>query len=367
MPRCTRNASIRLCVYVAVVSTPFVTACRAESSGLSPAEQFRSQALTEIHDTISATLLTALVEIPNSQATYAVWGLRRYYDQVVDDAPLWRPRGTYVHDSYRDVLYGIREGHYKLSPPEAKELQRARAILFQPPTPVERLKGVTVEHLKPAIERQLNQQLMVIRDLTEKLNRFDQGLIFTGFAELLSQESKINQAFRTLREYNGLQERSRKQQLLSRFSASVAVPVFDPVIPDWLKPVGWREIQITGNGGLGTCLVDIRRIRIIRPWLDDSIFTARWFEVERDSDAWKTYQTLKQGNESFLETLFAWRPVELILAANKRLTGQWTPQSLAELPLTLRELKSDPLIVGLVVEKAPPGPFPDLTRFAFAP
>ena len=205
----------------------------------------------------------------------------------------------------------------------------------------------------------------MVRNLTDKFDRFDQGLILTGFAELLAAEPKINEAFRIVRMYSGLQERSRKQELLSRFSASSPVPVFDPAIPDWLRPVGWRQIEITGNSGRGKCLIDIRRIRIIRPWLDDSIFSARWFKIEQESDAWELYKSLQKDNETFFEVLFAWRPVELILGANKRLTGEWTPESVAALPLVIRELRSDPLIVGLVVEKVPAGPFTDARRFEF--
>ena len=81
------NTSISLSVYFAVGSVWLVSQFIARATELSAAQQFQLEVITEAHPTTSATILTTLVEPPNSQETYSVWGLRTYFDQVVDASP----------------------------------------------------------------------------------------------------------------------------------------------------------------------------------------------------------------------------------------------------------------------------------------
>lgn len=122
------------------------------------------------------------------------------------------------------MIEGMEEGQFRLSKNEKSELQRANTVLYQSPSTVEILKGQTEPRLKPSVERHLNEKIIVVNDLSGKMDRFDQGLVFLGFAELLAEEPKVNEAFSVVRGYEGLQQRIRKMDLGSTFKAGGEFP-----------------------------------------------------------------------------------------------------------------------------------------------
>lgn len=327
--------------------------------------QIQAQVMPEAVPDRFVTVLPTFLEVPRYQDEYSVLALRRYYDQVVGVSLAWSPKGLYVREVYEMFLNAIHEGTYEPSPQEVADFELAYKTLFEAPRTVNRLKGVKDWRLKPEIVEHLNQRITVITKLTDSTAVFDQGLVFTGFAELLAGEGRIHEALSLFRGLQARQLRVRKDDLEIAVDASSRLPVFSPYIPDWFAPQGWREIELVGNNGLGRCIVDVRRVCIVRPWFSDSVMREHWFRIREDSDANILYQERISSDETFFETMLTAIPVELVLGANMRLVGEWTPETVADLPLVVREMKADPMIIALIAERSPKGPYADTNRYTF--
>ncbi|MEK7954426.1 hypothetical protein [Luteolibacter soli] len=312
------------------------------------------------------SLFPLAVEAPRSFDPSTLLGLRQYYDQVVEVSAKWKPKGVYLRLGLREYIRDLYEGDYLLTPVETMRITNAREKIYRQPTDLEQLKGISGPQLRKEVERHLAMQSVVLDNLSGKWENFDKGLIFSAYAELIANEGSISQALSAEREILELRQKTRKQEWVARFNAGSETPIFYPSAPDWTGVGSWiNDIKISGGDPKSTCLLDVKIITIVRPWMPVDFYTAEWGRISAGSESDLIAKQAKEKGLSFFEHRFTAIPIALLLAGNKRLIGNWTPDSVDRLPAAIKSIQSDPILIGIIAVPSPGGPISNNRKFKF--